>query len=567
MGLTKGILLGTGAALVSVAAAQAADLPVRKAAPVEYVRVCDAYGAGFFYIPGTDTCIRIGGRVRADYAVVGTGDIYSRLGTQNTQGGAARVAVGASGFVVPADGTGIYYPAGSFGTAGSNNPGQLIGVSGTAYATGAAINQFSNYFIVNQGEAGNRRPVVLLPADAQNLTGWEARARISFDVRTNTAWGVVQAVGQLRMNRTSGVLRSSGTESEGIGSGMTLEAAYVRFAGFTFGAARDNFANMPSVMYMAAGHWASFANGAKQLAYTFTAGGGLSATVAIQDYLDTASGARVMGQVNSVYLGQGVCDPGDPCYGNNLPGNLFPSSPGVIRYRYDAAPQFNARVDWQQGWGALGLSAAVARPTFNNLADSYDQSETVWAVGGTLRFNLPMLAAGSRIDFVAAYADGMTEYTTNWNSFKSSDATRGANGFVLLPTSIVLTPTGPETVKSWSVGALFQHYWTPQWRTALAASYGQVDGTNSSKACLWNGGSCFGDANVSYLAAQLAWLPTRDFEIGVELAYTRVSQDVRGYVGNFSSAGTVTDPIYATTGVVSRSDDNFTGRLRVERNF
>jgi hypothetical protein len=26
------------------------------AAPVEYVRICSLYGAGFFYIPGTDTC-------------------------------------------------------------------------------------------------------------------------------------------------------------------------------------------------------------------------------------------------------------------------------------------------------------------------------------------------------------------------------------------------------------------------------------------------------------------------------------------------------------------------------
>src|SRR3712207_1336980 len=34
---------------------------------VEYVRVCSAYGAGFFYIPGTETCLRVGGRVRADY--------------------------------------------------------------------------------------------------------------------------------------------------------------------------------------------------------------------------------------------------------------------------------------------------------------------------------------------------------------------------------------------------------------------------------------------------------------------------------------------------------------------
>lgn len=57
-----------GGALVSASAAvSAADLPSRKAAPVEYVRVCSAYGAGFFYIPGTDTCLRIGGRVRAEY--------------------------------------------------------------------------------------------------------------------------------------------------------------------------------------------------------------------------------------------------------------------------------------------------------------------------------------------------------------------------------------------------------------------------------------------------------------------------------------------------------------------
>ena len=50
----KGLLLGAAAGLASVASAQAADLPV-KAAPVEYVKVCSLYGAGFFYIPGTDT--------------------------------------------------------------------------------------------------------------------------------------------------------------------------------------------------------------------------------------------------------------------------------------------------------------------------------------------------------------------------------------------------------------------------------------------------------------------------------------------------------------------------------
>ena len=68
MNFTKGILLGSAASLLSIAAASAADLPSRKSAPVEYVKVCSAYGAGFFFIPGTDTCLKFGGRVRADYS-------------------------------------------------------------------------------------------------------------------------------------------------------------------------------------------------------------------------------------------------------------------------------------------------------------------------------------------------------------------------------------------------------------------------------------------------------------------------------------------------------------------
>ncbi|MBS7803663.1 porin [Rhizobiales bacterium TNE-4] len=67
MKLVKSLLLGSAAGLAAVAGAQAADLPSKKAAPVEYVRVCSAHGAGFFYIPGSDTCIKLGGYVRAEY--------------------------------------------------------------------------------------------------------------------------------------------------------------------------------------------------------------------------------------------------------------------------------------------------------------------------------------------------------------------------------------------------------------------------------------------------------------------------------------------------------------------
>src|SRR5215813_8908032 len=67
MKLTRTLLLGTAAGLVAVTGAQAADLPV-KAKPVEYVRVCSLYGAGFWYVPGTDTCLKIGSFVRVQTA-------------------------------------------------------------------------------------------------------------------------------------------------------------------------------------------------------------------------------------------------------------------------------------------------------------------------------------------------------------------------------------------------------------------------------------------------------------------------------------------------------------------
>ena len=67
MKLVKSLLLASAAGLVGAASAQAADLPSKKAAPAEYVKVCSAHGEGFFYIPGTDTCLKIGGYVRADY--------------------------------------------------------------------------------------------------------------------------------------------------------------------------------------------------------------------------------------------------------------------------------------------------------------------------------------------------------------------------------------------------------------------------------------------------------------------------------------------------------------------
>jgi len=63
----KSLLLGSAAALAAVSGAHAADAIVAaEPEPLEYVRICDAYGAGYFFIPGTDTCLKLGGMVRTE---------------------------------------------------------------------------------------------------------------------------------------------------------------------------------------------------------------------------------------------------------------------------------------------------------------------------------------------------------------------------------------------------------------------------------------------------------------------------------------------------------------------
>jgi hypothetical protein len=69
MKLFKSLLLGSAAGLVAVAGASAADLGAKKPAAATYVKECPTYGAGFFVVPGTTSCLKIIGRVRADYTI------------------------------------------------------------------------------------------------------------------------------------------------------------------------------------------------------------------------------------------------------------------------------------------------------------------------------------------------------------------------------------------------------------------------------------------------------------------------------------------------------------------
>jgi len=138
---------------MTMVGAQAADLPSKKAAPATYVKICDAYGAGFYTIPGTDTCVKVGGYVRVDYDY--------RPERKNT----ATVAT-------------------------------------TAVLNTAAPNGYTN----SAGLAASATP-------ADNTTmGFYNRGTVQLDARTPTSMGVARTFMALRLETGSGPQAKSGTQ-------------------------------------------------------------------------------------------------------------------------------------------------------------------------------------------------------------------------------------------------------------------------------------------------------------------------------------------------------------------
>jgi len=478
----KTALVGAGAIFLPAAMAHGADLPSRKAAPVEYVRICDAYGAGFYWIPGTDTCLKVGGRVRVDMW-------YTPAKNAVVHRSTASAAVPANTFV-------------------SSN----------------GVDQY----------------------------GWYARGIVNMDARTQSAWGTVQTVFALRLMSSSGLANTppsytAGTFAAGNASSATVEAAYIRFAGFTIGQASSNFTFLPPVQYHSM-FSAIFPGGIRQLAYTATFGSGFSATIALENRAELISG-------NSV---------------NTLGANPFTvtaATAGPVAQRLPILVG-NIRVD--QSWGAAMLSAAVFEntATFGNAALAVvgnagpRVSRTGWAVSGGLKINLPMLAQGDSIQAWMAYGVGALDYvTTSGSNSNPLFATNWLGGFLRADRNLTLycvnaacTIGGAEQTKAWSAAAVFTHYWTPSLRSNFIGSYARIIPGQVARNTAWTNGG-LSEASVWGVMGSLIWSPVRNFDLGVELSYAKLNQSL---------------PLSVPVGLgtlAQVSPSNWTGRVRVERTF
>ena len=50
-------------------------VPTAEPEPLNYVKVCDMYGSGYSYVPGTDTCLKFDGQVRTTYLSTTSDDV------------------------------------------------------------------------------------------------------------------------------------------------------------------------------------------------------------------------------------------------------------------------------------------------------------------------------------------------------------------------------------------------------------------------------------------------------------------------------------------------------------
>ncbi|MEO0496566.1 MAG: porin [Pseudomonadota bacterium] len=149
----KSMILASAASLFAVNGAVAADAIVAvDPEPVDYVQICDAYGAGFFFIPGTEVCLDISGRVRSQYSYTndaGAGrdginqDVDYRIdfdARHETDLGTVRafVRIGEQGYVVGlADFNPQVGPIPA-GVTPENAFIQVIGANGVTFTTGLA---------------------------------------------------------------------------------------------------------------------------------------------------------------------------------------------------------------------------------------------------------------------------------------------------------------------------------------------------------------------------------------------------------------------------------------------
>jgi hypothetical protein len=492
MKMVKSLLLGSAAGLVVVSTGQAADLPV-KAKPVEYVKVCSLYGAGFYYMPGTDICLKVGGYARAEttyhsngnFAAGPTsGEVFNR--TSNEFVMRARAYVTADAREQTAWGTARAYVA--------------VGVATTD--TGATVTPsilgFNRAFIQ---WAGITAGITQSFYDFYSSAAVGYRAYFPTSDTGDAGWWVWGYTAQLGNGLSATVSAEQRRATQIIG-----------FTGANNIVLQNDVLQGPPIIFGVAGGGTVAA-----VPTTNTAGyGGIqSPDIVANIRLDQTWGsAQIMGaahEVNAAYYG---CS--NIVSANT--GTLVQCGPGTL-----------------PGSNGNGLSTT-----------GHPDDEWGWVAGAGLRINAPFIAQGDYFQTQATYTRGALRYMMQGDNGPNFGIERGGKfgyGVVAdcvygstsaVPGSHAVDPTGCNLSTGWQVNAAYEHYWTPQFHESFVGGYMRVEYNSQANAILCNqegdgtGGpgsfaranpGCNNNFNLWSAATRLQYDFTKTLYFGVEVLY------------------------------------------------
>ncbi|MGH6835179.1 MAG: porin [Methylocella sp.] len=511
------------AAVALVPGARAADLPARQAAPIEYVRVCDAYGAGFFFIPGTESCLKFGGLALAELR--GFDPFYSISGTN-------------------------------------------------FYANGTP--HFGKGFIPSASQYSNAR--------SRDAFSFAALGRAEFDARTQSPWGALRSFvrvdayygsGQQAATGSLGSLTNTFNTTAGTSAPREtaiVNKAFIQFAGLTAGRAQsmfDFYANAYNYSNLR-GSDATVA----LLAYTATFGDGVSATLSAEDQASrrTAIGSTIASTTAAPINVRGISSTSFQAQpaGSRVPeivGNLRLDQPWGAVQLSAAAHQVNASL-----FGAPALTTPPTSYAFPALtSNSYG-----FAVQGGLKLNTDYISPGDKFWLQAAYEKGAYGYiagdnlgfnygAVNQNRFMGNGFTSisysGSGWNPQIDSDCIFTGSGAcEQQWGFDVTGAYKHYWLPILSSAVYGSYLEL---HYPAGALAGFGGAIGVSNLkeARIGTNLVWTPLKGFDIGAEFMYALLNQT--------RPVGLAPDAVLTATGLPAfkPATSQYSTRLRIQRAF
>ena len=387
----------------------------------------------------------------------------------------------------------------------------------------------------------------IIPRKNADQSGFFARGRIAVDTRTQTAYGTLRAYVRYQIDRLQGLYSGGGSSggqntfaNQG-GNSAYLDKGFIQFAGFTAGRVQSFFD-----FYADNYNYEGLANSDQSnnvLAYTYTAAGGFSATLSIEDH---------NGRNDSI---------------GNITGGAFAVNQAT-QYGGESVPDVVGQLNVTQAWGQAQLSAAYHQinaiaPGFVNLDQHKDADG--FAVQGGVQFKLPMLAAGDDLWIQGAYQEGAYLYQDSAGYANAGFDSNLVGGFQHIDRDAIAigglpgSASGRYTLdkgKGFSVLAAINHYFTPNFHDVLFGSY-EESSYGRAKNIDWTLGG-LGDMSEYRVGNQFLWDPVKNLEIGLEIFYAHIDQTLAHNPGVAATA---------LPAGIAKNGDAFEGRLRLERDF